>query len=65
MESRYQSICRSCTYSSYFIRLRQQNSRERISTKRGAEYRTEYHYGIDDGPAILLECRSVFDYNHK
>ena len=35
MESRYQSICRSCTYSSYFIRLRQQNSRERISTKRG------------------------------
>ena len=26
MESRYQSICRSCTYSSHFIRLRQQNS---------------------------------------
>lgn len=35
MESRYQSICRSCTYSSHFIRLRQQNSRERTAQNGG------------------------------
>ena len=35
MESRYQSICRSCTYSSHFIRLRQQNSRRADQHKTG------------------------------
>ena len=60
MESRYQSICRSCTYSSYFIWLRQQNSRERISTKRGAEYRTEYQDTTTQGNSDSQKVRKVY-----